>query len=565
MSAPTPSVPTDAGVPDPQTGEHVTSVYRIGEVAPDRVAVIEGGSAGQPGSASGSGTAAEPGRQVTFGQLAGAAHVYARGLQALGLKTGDCIVLLAPNSIEFLEVYYAAMEIGLYVAPANWHLTGPEVAYILENSGSTVFIADERFADVATVAAAEAGLDPARCFAVGDVPGFRPLNELAAQAGGGEGQASSSSSHNGAPTSLPSDRTLGGPMLYTSGTTGRPKGVRRPLTGASPDQVTVPNYYFFAGFDIHGPDNVHICGSPLYHTAVLNFVTISLNLGQTVVLMDKWTPEEMLRLIDAHGVTQSHMVPTQFSRLLELPEDVRAKYDVSSLRTIVHGAAPCPQHVKQAMLDWWGPVLTEYYAGTEGGGCTITGEEWLRKPGSVGRPWKTTTLKILDDDGDELPVGEVGNVYLQMHGSRFEYHEDKEKTAKTYVGELFTMGDIGYVDSDGYLFLRDRKNDMIISGGVNIYPAEIESEMTRHEAVRDAAVFGIPHADWGEEVKAVIELAEGFAESDELKARILDDLAGRLAKFKMPRTIDVVDELPRQANGKLMKRTLKDPYWSDVK
>ncbi|HMT49047.1 MAG TPA: acyl-CoA synthetase [Dietzia sp.] len=533
MSAPTPTVPADAGVLDPRTGEHVTSVYRIAEADPDRVAVIE-----------------SSGRQASFGQLAEAAHGYARGLQELGLETGECIVLLAPNSIEFLEVYYAAIEIGLYVAPANWHLTGPEVAYILENSGSTVFIADERFADVATIAAGEAGLDPARCYAVGDVPGFRPLSELTAPQAG--------------ESPLPSSRILGAPMLYTSGTTGRPKGVRRPLTGASPDQVTVPNYYFFAGFGIHGPDNVHICGSPLYHTAVLNFVTISLNLGQAVVLMDKWTPEEMLRLIDAHGVTQSHMVPTQFSRLLELPEDVRARYDVSSLRTIVHGAAPCPKHVKQAMLDWWGPVLTEYYAGTEGGGCTITGEEWLRKPGSVGRPWRTTTLKILDDSGNELPVGETGNVYLQMHGSRFEYHQDEEKTAKTYVGELFTMGDIGYVDSDGYLFLCDRKNDMIISGGVNIYPAEIESEMTRHEAVRDVAVFGIPHKDWGEEVKAVIELAEGYTESDELKAEILADLAGRLAKFKLPRTIDVVDALPRQANGKLGKRTLKDPYWAAV-
>ena len=547
MSAPTPTVPADAGILDPRTGEHVTSVYSIAEAEPDRVAVIEGGSADAPG------------RQVTFGQLAEAAHGYARGLQDLGLKTGDCIVLLAPNSIEFLEVYYAALEIGLYVAPANWHLTGPEVAYIIDNSGSTVFIADQRFADVAGVAAAEAGLEMARCYAIGDVPGFRPLAELAAPAAGdgGAGEASSSS--------LPTDRTLGAPMLYTSGTTVRPKGVRRPLTGASPDQVTVPNYYFFAGFNIHAPDNVHICGSPLYHTAVLNFVTISLNLGQAVVLMDKWTPEEMLRLIDAHGVTQSHMVPTQFSRLLELPADVRAKYDVSSLRTIVHGAAPCPKHVKQAMLDWWGPVLTEYYAGTEGGGCTITGEEWLRKPGSVGKPWRTTTLKILDDDGNELGTDEIGNVYLQMHGSKFEYHQDAEKTAKTYVGELFTMGDIGYVDADGYLFLCDRKNDMIISGGVNIYPAEIESEMTRHEAVRDAAVFGIPHKDWGEEVKAVIELAEGFGESEELKAQILADLSGRLAKFKMPRTIDVVDALPRQANGKLMKRTLKDPYWADAK
>ena len=534
MSAPTPTVPSDAGVLDPRTGENVTSVYRIAEAEPGRTAVIEAS-----------------GRTVTYGELADTAHGYARGLRDLGLETGDCIVLLAPNSIEFLQVYYAAMEIGLYVAPANWHLTGPEVAYILENSGSTVFIADTRFADVATAAASEAGLDPDRCFAIGAVPGFRPLPELTAPARGSD--------------PLPSSRTLGAPMLYTSGTTGRPKGVRRPLTGASPDQVTAPNYYFFAGFGIEAPDNVHICGSPLYHTAVLNFVTISLNLGQTVVLMDKWTPEEMLRLIDAHGVTQSHMVPTQFSRLLELPEEVRAKYDVSSLRTIVHGAAPCPKHVKQAMLDWWGPVLTEYYAGTEGGGCTITGEEWLRKPGSVGRPWKTTTLKILDDDGNEVPTGETGNVYLQMHGSKFEYHQDAEKTAKTYVGELFTMGDIGYVDSDGYLFLCDRKNDMIISGGVNIYPAEIESEMTRHDAVRDVAVFGIPHPDWGEEVKAVVELSDGYTESEELKSQILEDLAERLAKYKMPRSIDVVEELPRQANGKLMKRTLKDPYWADAK
>ncbi|MCT1513741.1 acyl-CoA synthetase [Dietzia cercidiphylli] len=534
MSAPTPTIPTETGVLNNRTGEYVTSVYRIAEAEPDRVAVIEAS-----------------GRLVTFGELVDAAHGHARGLRALGLGAGDGIVLMAPNSIGFLEVYFAALEIGLYVAPANWHLTGPEVAYILENSGSTVFVADERFADVATTAAAEAGLDPARCYAIGDVPGFRPLSELAVPAEGED--------------PLPSGRTLGAPMLYTSGTTGRPKGVRRPLTGASPDQVTVPNYFFFAGFGIQDADNVHICGSPLYHTAVLNFVAISLNLGQTVVLMDKWAPEEMLRLIDAHGVTQSHMVPTQFSRLLELPEEVRAKYDVSSLRTIVHGAAPCPKHVKQAMLDWWGPVLTEYYAGTEGGGCTITGEEWLRKPGSVGRPWKTTTLKILDDDGNELPAGETGNVYLQMHGSRFEYHQDAEKTAKTYVGELFTMGDIGYVDSDGYLFLCDRKNDMIISGGVNIYPAEIESEMTRHDAVRDVAVFGIPHKDWGEEVKAVVELAEGYVESDELKTQILDDLSGRLAKFKMPRSIDVVQELPRQTNGKLVKRKLKDPYWADAR
>lgn len=530
-----PSVPATAGVPDPATGEHVTSVYRIAAVVPDRPAVVEAGRDG-------------PDRETSYGTLIGAAHDYARGLRALGLGEGDCLVLLAPNCLDFLEVYFGALEIGVYVAPANWHLTGPEVGYVVENSQSTVFVAHERFADVAVAAREVSGLPAGRCFAVGDVPGFRPLAELV---GPGEGE--------------PDARTLGGPMLYTSGTTGRPKGVRRPLTGASPDAVTVPNYFFFAGFGIAGAENVHLCGSPLYHTAVLNFVVISLQLGQRVVLMDKWTPEEMLRLVERYGVTQSHMVPTQFSRLLELPAATRAAHDVSSLRNVVHGAAPCPRHVKQEMLDWWGPVLTEYYAGTEGGGCTITGEEWLRKPGSVGRPWSTTTLRVLDEDGRELPAGEIGDVYLQMHGSSFSYHRAPEKTAESRVGDMFTMGDIGYVDEDGYLFLCDRRNDMIISGGVNIYPAEIESEMSRHPAVRDVAVFGIPHPDWGEQVKAVVEPAPDRAPADPAAERalaeeVLADLAGRLARYKLPRSIDFVDELPRQANGKLVKRTLKERY-----
>ena len=533
MTSNTPTVPATAGVLDPATGEHVTSVYRIARAEPDRPAVVDAS-----------------GRSLTYGQLVEAADGYARGLRELGLRTGDCLVLLAPNGIEFLQVYFAALQIGLYVAPANWHLTGPEVGYIIDNSGSTVFVADERFAEVAGTAREEAGLGPDRCFAIGDIPGFRPLTALAAPGSG-----------------APDGRSMGAAMLYTSGTTGRPKGVRRPLTGASPDAVTVPNYFFFAGFGIEASDNVHVCGSPLFHTAVLNFVVISLQLGQRVVLMDKWTPEEMLRLIDTHGVTHSHMVPTQFSRLLELPEEVRARYDVSSLRTVVHGAAPCPRHVKEEMLRWWGPVLTEYYAGTEGGGCTITGEEWLRKPGSVGRPWATTTLRILDTDGRELPPGEIGDVYLQMHGSSFSYHRAPEKTAESRVGEMFTMGDIGYVDPDGYLFLCDRRNDMIISGGVNIYPAEIESELSRHPAVRDVAVFGIPHPDWGEQVKAVVETAPGHTPDGPdaeraLAAEILEDLSGRLARYKLPRSVDFVDELPRQANGKLVKRTLREPYWA---
>lgn len=535
-----PTVPADAGVAHPASGTHVTSAYAIAEAEPQRPALVDA-----------------RGRTSTYSEFVSRAHQFAHGLQALGVGTGDTVVVLAPNCLEFVELYFAALEIGVYIAPANWHLTGPEVAYILDNSEAKAFFAAERFADVAVAARTESGLAAERCFAIGAVDGFLPLDALA---DGHPGDV------------LPPRRTLGGPMLYTSGTTGKPKGVRRPLTGGSPDEVTVPNYFFFAGFGIAAPDNVHLCGSPMYHTAVLNFVVISLQLGQLVVLMDSWDPEETLRLIDTHGVTHSHMVPTQFSRLLELPESVRAAYDVSSLRNVIHGAAPCPLHVKRAMLEWWGPVITEYYAGTEGGGCTITGDEWLRKPGSVGRPWRTTTLRILDDAGAPLPTGEIGNVYLQMHGSSFSYHKAPEKTADSYVGEMFTMGDLGYVDADGYLFLCDRKNDMIISGGVNIYPAEIESELTALPEVRDAAVFGIPHPDWGEEVKAVIEPADESLASESsdsaalrsLEEAILAQLATRLAKFKLPRSIDVVASLPRQVNGKLVKRVLKDPYWSPL-
>lgn len=536
----TPQVPADAGVLDPATGEHLTTVYRIGAEMPDRPAVVFEAADGTR-------------TELTYGELATAANRYAVALQRRGIGEGDAITLLLPNCAEFLACYLGAMQIGVYVAPINWHLSGPEAAYIVDNSESKLLLAHERFAGAAAAAAEELRSqgNEVGLFSVGDIDGYAPVAELL----------------EGIPDdAVPTDRTLGGPMLYTSGTTGRPKGVRRPLTGASPDQVSLANYGFFAGFGIQDSDNVHLCGSPMYHTAVLNFVTISLALGQHTIIMDKWSAEGTLRLATEFGVTQSHMVPTQFVRLLELPQAERDAFDPSALRVIVHGAAPTPRHVKQAMLDWWGPVLTEYYAGTEGGGATITGAEWLRKPGSVGKPWPTTDLKILDDDGNEVPGGEVGNVYLQMRGSSFAYHKDAEKTAKTYQGKLFTMGDIGYVDEDGYLFLLDRKNDMIISGGVNIYPAEIESALQRHPAVRDAAVFGIPNKDWGEEVKAVIELTPGHEVDDDtardaLAAEIIASLDGQLAGFKHPRSIDIVDALPREANGKLIKRKLKAPYW----
>jgi long-chain acyl-CoA synthetase len=352
-------------------------------------------------------------------------------------------------------------------------------------------------------------------------------------------------------------------MLYTSGTSGRPKGVRRPLTGADPDDVPRASTWFFGLFGIEPFDgHVHLCGSPLYHTAVLNFAAISIQLGHPVVLMDRWEPEEMLALIERHRVTHSHMVPTQFRRLLALPGPVRAGYDLSSLRAMIHAAAPCPLEVKRRMLQWWGPVVVEYYAATEGGGTGITAQEWLRKPGSVGRAWPGSQVRVLDAAGEDLPPGEPGLVYMRMGGSTFSYHKDSEKTRDALLGDMFTVGDIGYLDDEGYLYLCDRRSDMIISGGVNIYPAEIESELSCHPAVADVAVFGIPHDDWGEEIKAVVEPAAGVQAGQALSEDLLAFLAGRVAKFKLPRTIDYVDELPRDPNGKLYKRKLRDPYWA---
>jgi long-chain acyl-CoA synthetase len=483
------------------------------------------------------------GREISYADLAAAADGYGRGLQGLGLAAGDVVVVMMPNSIELVALYFAALECGFYIVPINWHLTGPEVGYIVEDSEAKAFIGHERFAGAAAVAAA--GLPSQARFTVGEVDGFRPLEDL----------------HDG--SGRPDDQTMGAPMVYTSGTTGKPKGVKRPLTGANPDDVPIASSAFFANFGIAPFDeHVHICGSPLYHTAVLNFVGISIQLGHTAVLMERFDPEEMLRLIERYKVTHSHMVPTQFTRLLSLPEDVRAKYDVSSLRAMIHGAAPCPNEVKRAMLEWWGPVIIEYYAATEGGGATIFADEWLRKPGSVGKPWAYSTIKILDDAGAELPPNGIGLVYMQMGGSTFSYHKSEEKTRESRVGELFTVGDIGYLDDDGYLFLCDRKSDMIISGGVNIYPAEIEGELVMHPAISDVAVFGVPDDHWGEAIKAVIQPADGVLPSDELTEQIQAFAAERLAKYKLPKVIEYMDELPRDDNGKLYKRKLRDASWA---
>jgi long-chain acyl-CoA synthetase len=438
------------------------------------------------------------------------------------------------------------MQAGWNLTPINHHLVGHEIAYIVDDCDAGALVVHEQFAGACEAAGKEIALGADRRFAIGDVDGYRPIAELT----------------DGQPATLPADRSAGAPMHYTSGTTGKPKGVRRRLSGADPDVAAGMGGGFLGMFGIKPYDgNVHICGSPLYHTAVLVFASTSIHVGHPVVLMDRWAPEQMLQLIERHRVTHSHMVPTQFHRLLALPDDVRAAYDVSSLRTMIHAAAPCPPEIKRRMLEWWGPVIYEYYAATEGGGTIVTPQEWLAKPGTVGRPWPGSEVRILDDDGNDLPPRGEGTVYMKLGQADFEYFKDKGKTDASRRAGFFTVGDVGYLDEDGYLFLCDRKSDMIISGGVNIYPAEIEGVLLSHPKVADAAVFGIPHEDWGEEIKAVVEPAPGVTADDALSDELLAHCASQLARFKLPRSIDYTTEMPRDPNGKLYKRTLRDPYW----
>jgi long-chain acyl-CoA synthetase len=493
---------------------------------------------------------APEGDEVSAGELLASANQLVHGLRELGLQSGDAIAAVLPNGREVFELYLAALQAGWYLVPINHHLVGPEIAYIVGDCEAKVFVAHERFAETCEAAADELAFPKEARVAVGTsgggIAGFRPYEELKA----------------GQSKDLPPDRTTGAVMNYTSGTTGKPKGVRRPLPGIPPEAAALSfgGILLMFGVQPHD-DNVHIVGSPLYHTAVLVFAGGSLHLGHTLVVMDKWTPEGFLDRIQRYRVTTTHMVPTQFHRLLALPKDVRDRYDVSSLRHMVHAAAPCPPEIKKQMIEWWGNAVDEYYAASEGGGTIVSAEEWMKKPGTVGKPWPISEIAIFDDDNNRHGPNQTGAVYMAMGTGNFEYYKDKEKTEKNRIGKFFTVGDIGYLDDDGYLFLCDRKADMIISGGANIYPAEIENVLLTHPKIADAAVFGIPHDDWGEEVKAVVEAAPGIDPGDPLAQDILEFCAGRLARFKTPKSIDFVAEMPRDPNGKLYKRKLRDPYW----
>jgi long-chain acyl-CoA synthetase len=490
------------------------------------------------------------GAEHSAGEVAERSYRMVHGLRSLGLEVGDTVAAVLPNGVNPVTVYLGALQSGLYYVPINYRLSAPEVAYILQDSDAKAFISHERFADLAVAAADTAGIPEGARFAIGAVPGFSDFDAFLAQ------QSSE----------VPADRTAGAAMHYTSGTTGRPKGVKRKLTGLDADLAAELFTAFFGLFGIQPRDNnVHLCTSPNYHTAVTTFAGNALNSGHAVVFMDKWDPEQTLAKIERYRCTHTHMVPTQFSRMLQLPNDVKTKYDVSSMRWAIHAAAPCPIDVKRKMLDWWGPVIWEYYGATEGGGTTATPEDWLKYPGTVGSVWPISELKVVSDEtGAECAPGEPGIVWMRMGGQDFEYKGDRGKTDENHDADgYFTVGDVGYLNEDGYLFLCDRKSDMIIAGGVNIYPAEIEGEIQAHPDVADVAVFGVPDEDMGEQIKAVVEVQEGVTADDALRASIMEHLSGRLAKFKWPRTIDFMDELPREPTGKLLKRNLRDPYWAD--
>jgi long-chain acyl-CoA synthetase len=469
----------------------------------------------------------------------------AGALRAIGLVSGDTIAIHSGNRREYFELMSAATHIGLHYALVNWHWTADELKYVLADSGARALFSEDAFADVAV----EAAVDTPFRIGIGAVPGFQPYEEFLA----------------GGPDGEPSDQVLGSPMVYTSGTTGRPKGVRRKLTapGAPLEIMTLMAGGF--GEILRVPEaGRSLLAGPVYHSAQWLWSYGLLCAGRSVVMRPRFDPEETLRLIEEHRITNVHLVPTQFVRLLRLDEATRRSYDLSSLAAVWHGAAPCSPEVKRRMIDWLGPIVYEYYGSTEASlNTVVSSEEWLTRPGTVGRRLPMTEVHVLREDGTPAGVGERGQLWFRYtNGDEIEYWGDPDKTASVHrEGGLFTTGDIGYLDEDGYLFLSDRAIDMIISGGVNIYPAEIEGVLITHPAVRDVAVFGVPDEEFGEQIKAAVELEDGHEPSDALASDLIAFSRRALAGYKAPRSVDFLAALPRTPTGKLYKRLIRDPYW----
>jgi len=473
--------------------------WRAATARPEAVAIVDGA-----------------GNETSYGELLAMSRSLAAGLRERGGRRGDVVAAVLGNEPAFFATQLAAFESGLYFTPVNTHLAAPEIDYVV--------------ADCEPVAVVTGETIPALL-----VPG----------------------------AGAPPERSPGLQMMYTSGTTGKPKGVKKPLPVGDPDDVHGGNAARTAqGFGVPLEPHRHLVCGPLYHAGPFVGAGTTLQLGATVVLLDKWSPEGFLAAVERHRIATTQMVPTMFHRLLALPEAVRDRYDVSSLRSVFHTGAPCPVDVKQRLMDWWGPVVYETYGGTESIATIATPKRWLSKPGTVGRPINGVTLHILDDDGYELGSGETGEIWIDSGVEPPEYHGDPDKTARMRRGGLVSLGDIGFVDADGCLFLRDRKIDLIISGGVNVYPAEVESALLADPRVGDAVVIGAPDPEWGEQVVAIVEPADGVVASGELAASLLDECRARIAAFKCPRRIDFVATLPRLPNGKVEKRRLRDAYWA---
>jgi long-chain acyl-CoA synthetase len=482
------------------------------------------------------------GSTATFGQLAGRAHQLVHALRARGLGTGDIVAYALPNDIDILWWQLALQEAGMHAIALNPSLSPREIRTVIEHSGAAGLVLDHGYAQTADLVGASTAR--VKVAVGGELEGFETYDDFV----------------RGHPTTLPQDRVFGTPISYSSGTTGKPKAIARGGPAGDPSVLADQMKLFGRAFQFLPFDGVHLVSAGMHHGGCQSFYHGALNVGQALTIMGKFDAERTLRLIEEHRVTTTYMVPTQFVRLLRLPDDVRTRYDLSSLKVVVHSAAPCPVDVKRQMMDWWGPVIWETYCGMEGAAAIAKPHRWLERPGTVGRAVRGMGIKILDDDGNELPPGETGHVYLEPEAPMFEYRGDPELTRAVHRGRAFTLGDVGFLDEDGYLFLRDRAKDMIISGGVNIYPAEIEAVLTTHPMVNDVAVIGIPDPEWGESVKAVVELVADAEPTTELADALIAFCRERLAGFKCPRSVDFRPELPRTEAGKLYKRWLRDEY-----
>lgn len=482
------------------------------------------------------------GETLSYAGLEAQSNRIAHLLRGLGLVRGDTIAILMHNEIDFLPICWAAQRCGLVYVAMSTKLTADEAGYIASDSGARAIFCSPALANIAV--AATPGLLAAARFCTGAVDGCTRLSAAIADL----------------PATRIADESSGRDMLYSSGTTGRPKGVRGVLPEGPIDQVDaltgmVAMLYQFA------PGMMYLSPAPLYHAAPLRYCMSVHKFGGTVVVMEKYDPEAYLALVEKYRITHSQLVPTMFVRMLKLPDDVRTRYDVSSLKVAIHAAAPCPVDVKHAMIAWWGPVIYEYYSATEGAGFTaITPQEWLARPGSVGKSI-LGEIRVLDDDGGRLGANQVGRIFFHG-GGNFSYHNDPEKTASVMGEHGATFGDIGRVDEEGYLFLTDRAAFMIISGGVNVYPQEAENTLISHPEVADVAVFGIPDELMGEAVHAVVQPRDMARAGPDLEAELIDYVRSRLSHVKCPKRIDFRPELPRHDTGKLYKRLLKDEYWA---